>query len=500
MAKIGEITALCREGKIEEAEMLASEDFELNPEDAWNHRKVAWAVYYKLKNRGVENFSREDILTSIEKVKSLEKLEAGGINGNSNAIFFDMFLWKIGEYIKKCLPETDFNSFSFMSQVFALLNDYDFESSKGYSFLLQNTLKFNGWNELADFIDWWNLDKLSQEDYDEFVMQNGRKLMSLAERAYIAQSKALLTLNNRERIESYLPKLEALMDGHPEMLYPGYFYGKMLLALGSGIEEELKVIVPFVRKKKSEFWAWQLLSDVFTNDTEKQIACLLKAISCQRNESFLGKVRIKLASIYIRQRNYASARYHTDIIIQNYVSQGWKLPREVEDWMHEGFLQNVQPNDDAGMDFSAITNRILCEDTQESLAIVTYVDAKNHKASIIYGLRQRTSTKLKIKTGPGAVLKINYLSNPDGSIDIINAEKGAFQENLQYAKVVTGNVTKRTEWQFAFLKSGDIKCFIAPNIVSKYNVSDGEQIMSLIVYDYDKKKNSWNWVCLSVKR
>ena len=135
--------------------------------------------------------------------------------------------------------------------------------------------------------------------------------MSLAERAYNANSKALLRLNDNERIREFLPKLDNLMNNHPEMTWPGYFYGKLLLSLGSTPEEELRVILPFARKKATEFWVWQLLSDVFVNDNEKRLACLLRAVHCDTQEQFLIKVRIKLARLFILQGQYNLAKYHS---------------------------------------------------------------------------------------------------------------------------------------------------------------------------------------------
>ena len=142
---------------------------------------------------------------------------------------------------------------------------------------------------MADFFDWWNLDNLTPEDYTPYINQKGQKIMTLAERAFIANSKALLRLNDLGRIEEFLPKLDNLINTHQEMMYPGYFYGKLLLALGSNSDEALKVIIPFARKKITEFWVWQLLSDVFTNDEDKQLACLLRAVHCRTQETWLTR-------------------------------------------------------------------------------------------------------------------------------------------------------------------------------------------------------------------
>ena len=75
--------------------------------------------------------------------------------------------------------------------------------------------------------------------------------MSLAEQAYIAYSKALLKRNDREKIENFVPKIEKLMEDYPDMMYPGYFCGKLKLAMGVERESALDIIMPFVRKKKN---------------------------------------------------------------------------------------------------------------------------------------------------------------------------------------------------------------------------------------------------------
>lgn len=72
--------------------------------------------------------------------------------------------------------------------------------------------------------------------------------------------------------------------------------------------------------------------------------------------------------------------------------------------------------------------------------------------------------------------------------------------DLDYVKCVEGNIDKRDDKDFAFLKSGSINCFVSPNIVKKYDLKNGDKIKSLIVYDYNKKKDVWNWVCVNVKK
>ena len=293
-SSVNEITSMCKSGQVQQAYNLARADME--QQLPWAQREMGWALYYLIKN-DTETANYQSLVSHLDELKSLDQLTISEDN-----MLFENVLYKVAGYVKACISPTGIDTSVKLSRIFSTLRGYAFVASKGYSFLLQSFIKCEGWREMADFIDWWNFNNLLPEDYTPYQLQNGRTVLSLAERAYIAKSKALLLLNDLGRIEEFLPQIDELIENHPEMLYPGYFYGKMLLALGASVEDALRVIMPFVRRKITEFWVWSLLSDVFVNEPEKQLACLLRAVHCHTQENFLGRVRIKLAALYI-QRN-----------------------------------------------------------------------------------------------------------------------------------------------------------------------------------------------------
>ena len=322
MASVTVITTMCKSGQIHQAYELATADMELQL--PWAQREMGWALYYLIKN-DIDSADFQSLMSHLDELRLLDRLEIPYDN-----LIFEHVLFNVAEFVRRNLSSTGIDTPSKLSTLFSRLRGYSFEPSKGYSFLLQCFIKYDAWQELADFLDWWNLDKLTQDDYTPFRTDNGKTIMSIAERAYIANSKALLRLNDLGRIEDFLPKLDALMQQHPEMTYPGYFYGKLLLSLGSTPEDALKVIVPFAKKKSTEFWVWQLLSDVFVNEQDKQLACLIRAVHCRTQENFLGKVRIKLAALFIQRNQFDLAKYQIDKVTQCYLSQGWHLPYEVD--------------------------------------------------------------------------------------------------------------------------------------------------------------------------
>lgn len=485
---------MCKAGQIQEAYEKAKIDLAEAPNYLWLQRALGWALYYIIKG-DAEAGDYAKLLEHIDELKSLDQLTI-----DNDSMIFDNVQFQIANFIKNRVFLTDIETPIKLSTFFSKLKEYSFKPSRGHSFLLQAYIKFENWPEMADFLDWWNLDNLTQEDYTPFINQKGQKMMTLAERAFIANSKALLKLNDGGRIEEFLPKLDTLMTQHEEMMYPGYFYGKLLLALGSDADEALKVIIPFARKKATEFWVWQLLSDVFVNDEDKQLACLLRAVHCRTQESFLGKVRIKLATLYIKRMQLNCARYHIDTVTRCYASQGWRLPYEIDNWIHQPWLNTTTPDGNDPIDYKTITDEILCDGAEECIAIVTYVDQNSHKSVMIYGYEKRMSQKLRFKVQTGNILRLHYVTDKEGCNKILSASKVQLPNNLNYAKFIEGTIDKKKDKEFAFLKAGSIRCFVSPTIVKKLNLNNNDNVKSLIVYDYDKKKKSWNWVCVNVKK
>lgn len=485
---------MCKAGRVHEAYELAMTDLASTPDNIWTQRAVAWALYYMIKG-DAERGNYDMMIEHIDELGSLNLLTV-----NNDSMIFDNVQFKIAEYIRNYVSVNDMNSSNILSTIFDKLKGYSFAPSRGHSFLLQSYLKFDTWPEMADFIDWWNLEKLTPEDFIPYKTDQGRRIMALAERAFIANSKALLKLKDLGRIEDFLPKMNSLMAEHPEMLFPGYFYGKLLLKLGNDTNEALKVLIPFVRNKVNEFWAWQLLSEVFCNEEEKQLACLLRAVNCHTQETFLKNVRIKLASLYIRRRQYNCARYHIDAVTKCYASQGYRIPEEIFDWSHQQWFSMSIPNSNNPIDYKHITDAILLDGAEECIAVVTYVDQNTHKTYMVYGHEKKMVQKLRFRVTPGTVLKLHYIKDHDGHIKVLCATKIKLPTSLNYAKHIDGTIEKSVDKDFAFLKADSVRCFVSPIIVRQCNLKNGDNVKSLVVFDFDKKRNTWNWVCVDVKK
>lgn len=493
MASVRDITSMCKAGQVAEAYRLAKADYDADPQNIWTQRGLGWALYYMLKS-DIEQHDRKSFYGHLNELPTLDLLTP-----QPEEMIFDNILWKIVEIIKQVPQDNAYE----IDYIFNIIAKYTFGPSQAYSALVRQVLDFDSWPRLVEFFEWWNIANLSSGDYLPFKMDNGKQIMSLAERLYIAYSKALLKLNDVEKIRDFVPKIEQLIEDYPQMMYPGYFCGKLMLAMGAEREAALDIVMPFVRKKKGDFWVWQLLAELYSTDPDTSLACLSRAVHCNTQEQFLGKLRIKLVSIYVIRNDYGRAKHHLDQLTRCYMQQGWRLPYQVQDWMREPWVQTTQADDSDAINYKQYTDAILARGANQSIAVVTYVDNARKRAMLVYGSKLRTNVSLAnlaLKVKVGTLLQIQWMSDTEGCITIVGAKPADINmlKNLLYIRMVEGKIVRRDGNPFAFIKNGDMQCYVNPDIVQKHNLCNANEVALLAVMDYNKKKDSWNWTCVSI--
>ena len=228
-----EIKELRKSGKLEDAMQMASQALESDPENIWNKRAAAWIYYDLLKiNASAEKF--EDFLNNLKKLQNLNLPE-------DEKMVFDNSAFQIGKIIYS-LEKGENTNIDQVNSIFDIIRHFHFtKPSESYSFILKAFQKVYKDNiNYLRFADWWDLENLLPIDFqpEEF---NGRKLMSLAEKAYDTYAKQLLITDNidgqpmrvsdehLEKIREFLPKLSQLIEKHPEYQYPPFYKAKLLL-------------------------------------------------------------------------------------------------------------------------------------------------------------------------------------------------------------------------------------------------------------------------------
>lgn len=478
MTNLSSVTEMCRQGDVEGAFKAAKEDWMASPTDVWNQRKMGWVLYYLIKD-DVVGHRTEALHDHVEVLCALE-----AITPQDDAVLWDCCLWKLAAYVKSLTVGMEGEA----TWLFSQMHHCQFLPSKAYSCFLHAHLHLTAWGGLTDFVEWWNLANLMPEDFVPYAIPGGRTLMSLAEQAHITYAKALLRRGDRERMSQFLPVLERLASEHSEMAYPGYYCGKLLMAMGENRERVLDALLPFVRERKREFWAWQLLAEVYVDEPSMRLACLLRAVHCKTQETFLGRVRQELASLYVASGDVARAKHHLDCVAVCYCQQRWHLPAEAQDMLRYVSARTRETDGSDSIDYRPMTDALLLRGCPESLAVVTWVDAKAHRAALVYGFKKRAAMGLKSIDGrveEGTLLRVREYPEGDKHSGVCTAavvQDDEFSEQ-SYLKRLRGVLKVPEGKTFGFMKSHGINCFVKPELLSRHHLTGGEGVTLLAVLD-----------------
>ena len=364
-------------------------------------------------------------------------------------------------------------------------------------------------------MDWWGWDSFRQEDYKCEVGADGRKSpVSLVEGCHIGVAKILIKQREKEAIMVFLPRMEQLNHVLPEMTYLGYYIGKLMFATGQAGQEALDALCPFVRKKKTEFWAWQLLSEAFPDDRQKKLACLLRAADCRTKEEFLLNVRLELTYQFLLQHDYENASYQLHKYVSEKNRQQKMLSRDVWHLTQEQWFQQYTPKQrpKVGIDYLAITDELICGDIPLHVGVVSKVNTDKKMVTVVYGNEKSCFFKYDrfmktVHLGDILMLKWEEISD-NGFVKPLICTKVDEEaaKNLQtadealdsyYRKVSGTTRTNRmhTAW---FLKFDDDSAFIPHDYWSRHPLQPSQSLTAHVLRVFNQARGEWGWRCIKI--
>ncbi|MBK7095614.1 MAG: hypothetical protein IPH57_11380 [Saprospiraceae bacterium] len=476
---------------------------EAEPDNIWNKRAAVW-VYYDFLKKNVKPDSLDAFKENLIRVKELKLPE-------DEKMAFDNCAWQIGIMVF-ALQKAEYVEYGKINELFEIIRDFHFtKPSEAYSFIYKAFHKgYQNWSSYLTFADWWNFENLRSEDYlkEEF---NGKKMMSLAEQAYIAYSKKLLEgypidpfglqrMIDKEKIQSFLPKLDSLIEKHPDYQYPPYFKAKLLLALGND-ENILSAFLPFAKQKRNDFWVWELMAEIFSEDKDTQFACYCKALSLKTPEDFLVKLRQTFAERLIEKRMYNEAKTEIQKVVATREKHEWKLTNQIKQWTEQDWYKSATAKkDNQDLYFNQIkkAEEILFQDIPEELIVVEFVNVNNRMLNFVkdtqkFGFFNYSGHIDKPQIGD--ILKVRFNGNgQNGYYKILTAKKNDSNLTSDAIKNFEGVLKVIFPQNFGLIK--DI--FIEPKIIEESKMTDGKTIKGRAILSFNKKKNEWGWKAIKV--
>lgn len=500
-----EIKALRQAGKLDKALAMAQEELNANPENIWGKRNISW-VYYEYLKKYVQEINFEGFIENLIKIKDLNLPE-------NEVMIFDRSAYQVGSMLFK-IQSSEPIDYSKINQIFDIIRDFHFtKPAESYSFLMnafQNG--YQNWSRFIEFVEWWGLQNFMDKDFQEEEFNN-RKRSSLTEKVYSAFSKKLIEGEavdaygtNREvdknKINSFLPILDNIIEKYPDYKYLPYYKAQMLLAVGDK-ESGLEAFLPFAKQKQNDFWVWGLMAEIFKEDKDLEFACYCKALSLKTPADFLIKIRQVFASLLIERQLYAEAKTEIKNIIAVREQKGWKIPNNIVQWTESSWFKEAkEPSNNRTLyeKHKRKAEELLYRDIPEDLVAVEFV---NHNKKILSFVKDKTVNGFfnydglinNPKIGDVLKVRIEPVGN-EGFHRALTLDRVDDDSNLDVPaiKEISGTIRIIENKNFGFIDS----VFIPPNLVESSSLTNGQKVSAKAILSFNKNKNEWGWKVLEI--
>lgn len=492
-----EIKELRQEGKLQEALELARIELQDEPDNIWAKRNISW-VYYDYLKLSTTPDKAEDFLHYLNLLNELNL-------GAEEKMLFENICWQIFSLANSLSKESTIDN-SKADRLFEAIENIPFpKPCKPYSILFSGMHKLMKGNpNYLKFADWWGFENFESADFEKERMKNGKEIMAIAEQAYISYAKHVLPQKSftgevhfdRNKASEFLSKLDVIVDGYPDMQYPAYFKAKLLIALGDN-ESMLESLLPFARKKRNDFWVWDILSEGFINETEKVFACYCRGLLCKSPEDMLISLRQRFAKMLIEKGHYNEAKTEIDLLVKIRLEKGFKIPFEVENWKNQNWYSDAKAfanNRQFYLKYSNAADEILFHDVPEEMIIVDFVNTDKKILNFIasdskYGFFKYDRYLNKVNIGDA--YKVRFVNGELGGKYQIYTIESTNNPNFtaQYLKEIEGMVKIGEGKNFGFIDD----VFIHSSLIKKYNLINGMRYSGKAIKNYNKEKKQWGW-------
>lgn len=459
------ITNLRKEGKLQEAWDLACPAVQENPDDTYLKGAFFWVCYgflkqvqVQIKSRALENESNfkpnqgelERINFLLDWVIWLD-IPPGGYEYRSLLLLFQRCL--------ESVPKLALLLVKYGNTLFEKEDQKPYQGEKGESPSLMLTFA----RKVAKA--WIENDEVKQVNVDH--------LLSIFEQV---RTKAKDTQH---------------------MIWLDYDEAKLLIIAGRN-DEARKLIIPVLKKKQSESWAWGALAATYRRqDADTAICLFAQGICCAHDEKFSLKLLKGIAPLLASKGFNKEASMCVKRTVDCYERNGWKVKPDVEQLTTQPWFD---PNADPAQLASFLRTKSkgalehLHGPTTTAVGLVFILHQSGKGLHLYLSEHERISVPLRLFKGKQKPELGDYAEvslSGEGSDKTVIAAQLTSAKQLPGVEIVQGAL-RVTEKGFGFVD----KTFVPHFLINKE--MDGQTIDVLRVKDYDKKKNEMGWKAVTV--
>ena len=488
MKTIAEITALRKQGCIDEALREAKCLYEEDPSSYSAVVCFAW-VLIDLMKVNANHVNIELFCKSINEFKALN------LSLYREDLLHNNVLWAILRLLTNYAntPDADKRGLDILTATVQELPVYT--NSEAYRGVLSTASKIKDWQGYRVFVAWWNLDNLRSDDFRK-TMYAGKELMSLAERTYNALCRCFMVCDDEDEILGFVKKLSPVILAHPEFQYLPYYQAKLLFKIGKA-ELAIEALKPFVRKKASDFWVWQLLGDEVSDNSQKMMF-YCKAALCVGKDEMLVKMREQIGFFLIRNGKREMGKYLIEKVIDTRIKENRRPSFDIQSITKEAWWSSTP----AQWDFQYANEQALGADEflfgkmNQYEVLVTFVNAQKGAISFVTEDKRNgfflDHSKLLKTIQSNDVLQITAPEiSVSGVTKVSRWTKVTDRTNPHFYHSYSG-IFRKNASGFGFVDRVFVHAALANGI------TDRASVVGTAVMAFDKKKQCFGWKAITI--
>lgn len=339
---------------------------------------------------------------------------------------------------------------------------------------------------------------------EDFLPYTGGKFESPSQMVKIARTVAKGWLVHKQEWDINFLNVIAILDmadqeaQDSDKTWLHYDYAKCLIS-AKRYDDARNLVLPIVRKKASEFWAWGALAATFMQeDPLKAESCFCRGLSEARDEKFSVSMRGGLAQLLSSQGKFPEASALVCSVTNTYRNEGWPLKPEYEQlisepWFDAAAAETVQLNS-YFREMGEQANQLLYENTKTDTGIVHSLHGSGKGFNVYLSPEQKIAVRKGLFSGKGLPEVGSWACVTYGMIGgkaEVLASEPADPIALDGLDSETG-LLKINPAGFGFV--GEV--FVSPDLVNME--WEGVEVEVLKAWDMNPKKQKMAWRALTV--
>lgn len=243
------------------------------------------------------------------------------------------FFWKIYRSSENGVTSATWDNFEQYLDFFATA-----PASNWHSKILSwadRVMKENNAYRFYDFFKKWNPEKLRPADWEEEKGDNGETYKPLAVKSLKKAREALETLSDEQmgNLQWLIDLYDVAVERFPDDDWN--IRSKALLHLRAGqLPKARSIYKDLCLKMGEKYYIWSEFADCWKEPNIK-ISLLCKALSLEKNEDFIGKIRLELARQLIKAKRFENAAVELNLYKKHYTKMGWRIDPDVENLLEQ---------------------------------------------------------------------------------------------------------------------------------------------------------------------